>query len=499
MISAIKRAMKARALAAAILATAWCCPSHAAGVPHAFLVQNSGWMEPFYSDPKSSLKPLVAAVAEAVTTSQDTVSLLAFSQSAEGNVSPRVLGQGNGAAHVVQWLAPLGVARKGPGPALADTDFQEAITKTITGPLKSSSGILWIFTNNRNSPGNDQATAARNRDFYRLLHVEPSIAKTLAFPLRMPVHGKQYDAQGLMVYALAYGEPASKALDDILRGGRLARVLTRAPARLKPLDADAVRIVPESVLNNAEIHASIGNDQRTLVLDVDAGKLAPTVTVKASLQNLFYPYVIQHARVDASLSARGQTLPIQVTPAEVEALPPGDSKSINVQFQLPLESVPSAWSGQAIAAMGKRVMIPMTVRLGLADQRLQLADQFKSELASLFPGDPISEVFTVPENVKTSEARVPMLLRVQYPLLPVIVTVSAVLAFVAAVAAFGLLSRRSQRYAITVDGVRRNVVMKPFASTSINDDLGRVIGTIKRGFGKPKVASVEDGHTIGIA
>lgn len=495
----MKIGMKAVALAVTVFAVAWLCPAQAAGVPQAFLVQNSGWMEPFYSDPQSSLKPLVAAVADAVTTSQDSVSLLAFSQSSAGNVSPRVLGQGAGAASVSQWLSPLGVARKGAGPALADTDFQEAITKTITGPLRSTSGIIWIFTNNRNSPGNDQATAARNRDFYRLLHVEPSITKTLVFPLKMPVKGKQYEAQGLMVYALAYGEPASKALDGILRAGRLSKVLTRTPARLKPLDADAVRIVPESVRNNPEIHASIGSDQRTLVLDVDAGKLAPTVTVKALLQNLFYPYVIQHAKVDAGLVTHGQTLPVQVTPANVEALPPGEHKAVDVQFQLPLESVPSAWSPQAIAAMGKQVLIPMTVQLGLVEQQLALADQFKSELASLFPGDPISEIFTVPANVRTSEARVPMLLRVQYPLLPVIVTVGAVLAIVAAFAAFGLMSGRSQRYAIKVDGVRRNVVMKPFASLKISDDMGQFVGTIQRGFGKPKVIAVEDGHTLGIA
>ena len=475
------------------------CPAHAAGVSQAFLVQNSGWMEPFYSDPKSSLKPLVAAVADAVTTPEDPVSLLAFSQSSADNLSPRMLGQGTGAGSLSQWLAPLGVARKGTGAALADTDFQEAITKTITGPLRSTSGIVWIFTNNRNSPGNDQATAARNRDFYRLLHMEPSIAKTLVFPLKMPVKGKQYEAQGLMVYALAYGEPASKALDGILRSGRLSKVLTRPPARLKPLDADAVRIVPESVKNNPEIQASIGADQRTLVLDVDAGKLAPTVTLKAALQNLFYPYVIRHAKVNAGLDARGRTLQVQVTPSDVEALQPGEHKAVDVQFQLPLESVPSAWSPQAIAAMGKKVLIPMTVTLGLAEQQLVLADQFKAELANLFPGDPISEIFAVPANVLTSEARVPVLLRVQYPLLPVIVTLGAVLAIVGALAGLALISGRSRRYAIVVDGMRRNIVLKPFSSLKVNNDIGQPVGLLKRGLSKPKVVAVEDGHTLSIA
>ena len=43
------------------LAAAWVAPASA--VQQAFLVQNSGWMEPFYTDPESQFKPLVAAVA----------------------------------------------------------------------------------------------------------------------------------------------------------------------------------------------------------------------------------------------------------------------------------------------------------------------------------------------------------------------------------------------------------------------------------------------------
>lgn len=90
-------------------------------------------------------------------------------------------------------------------------------------------------------------------------------------------------------------------------------------------------------------------------------------------------------------------------------------------------------------------------------------------------------------------------MRVQYPLLPVIVSLGSVLAIVTALAALCLMSGRSQRYAIAVDGVRRNVVMKPFARLKISDDMGQPVGTIQRGFGKPKVIAVEDGHTLGIA
>ena len=486
-----------RAAMGVVALGAFGCAS-AAGIQQAFLVQNSGWMEPFYTDPASQFKPLVAALARAVTSADEPVFLMAFSQSSAENVSPRLLEAGTGAADFAARLAPLGIARKSQGGALADTDFKEAVVKTITGPFHAAPGIVWIFTNNKNSPGNDQATAARNLDFYKLLHLEPSISKTLVFPLRMQVKGKLYQAQGMMVYALAYGEPAARALDAILKQGRLSQVLTRPPARLKPLDVDAVRIVPESVANSSDVRPSLGADQRTLVLDADAGKVVPTLDLRASLQNLFYPYVIRHASVAASLSLPGRSVPVQVSPATVDDLQPGERKAVVVHLTLPVEQVPSAWSPQALAAMGKRVLVPMSVNLELDDQQLALSDEFKSQLAGDFPGDPISDIFAAPPSVRRSVATVPVVLRIQYPLLPLMVVIGGVLALVGALAALALLSGRSRRYPLVVNGTHRHVVLKPFASVEIRDENGTPVGKVKRGFGRPKVIQVADGHTLSL-
>lgn len=472
-------------------------PTQAVAIQQAFLVQNSGWMEPFYTDAASQLKPLVAAVASAAAAPGDPVFTLAFSQSSGAHVSPTLLAEGRGAAAMVGPLASLGVARKGgAGAALADTDFKEAISKTITGPFKSSPGILWIFTNNKNSPNNDAQTAARNRDFYRLLHLEPSITKTLVFPLKMPVQGRLYAARGLMVYALAYGQPAAQELDRIMAEGRLSRVLTQAPARLKPVDQDAVRIVPEQVRNAAHVRTSLGVDQRTLVLDVDAADLVPTVNLQASLQNLFYPYVIRSAKVDAALMADGQRTPVRVGPAAVQGLQPGARQPVEVSFMLPMAQVPSAWSAQALAAMGKQVLLPMTVEIDLSEQQLALSDDFAGVMRDLFPGDPISEVFTPPESVRASQARVPLLVRIQYPLAPVLLLMGALLAMVAGLAVLGLMSGRSKRFELMVDGVRRQVVLKPFAALVIKDGEGATVGEVRRGLGKPRVVSTAEGRNL---
>ncbi|WP_229421698.1 hypothetical protein [Massilia aquatica] len=478
-----------------VLGAAWLAP--ACAVQQAFLVQNSGWMEPFYTDPDSQFKPLIAAVAGAAASPGDKLTLLAFSQTSGTNVSPLALGEIGTAGAVMPSLAALGLARKGgPNSALADTDFQEAIGSVIRTTFGARPGIIWIFTNNKNSPGNDPATAARNLDFYRMLHLEPSITRTLVFPLKMPVQGKKFAARGLMVYALAYGKEAGDELNKILANGRLSAILTRQPARLKPVDQDGVRIVPESILNTPDIKASIGRDQRTLVLDVEASKLVPAVRLKASLENLFYPYLIGHAGVQGTLRVGQRTVPLEVTPANIDNLAPGERKSIEVNFKLPLEEVPSAWSRQSMAAMGKQVTIPMTVELGLSDQQLALPDSFKAEMAELFPGDPISDVFVPPASVRVSMTRVPLLVRVQYPMLPVLVVIGAVFAFVAALLGLLLLSSRSTRYAVHVDGVRRQVVLKPFRSLVIQDGEGNPVGTLRRGVGGPQVSSVLPGHTL---
>jgi len=495
----MKTSIVALAAVAALCAGA---AARAADVQHAFLVQNSGWMEPFYADPASQLKPLVGAVAQAASRPSEKVFTLAFSQSNGKNQSPLLLGENQGGAGagagVNARLAPLGLARKGEGAALADTDFQEAVTRTITGPFQSRPGIVWIFTNNKNSPNNDQQTAERNRDFYRLLHLEPSIRKTVVFPLKMPVRGKLYQARGLMVYALAYGQPAADALDRILAEGRLKQVLTRAPARLKPVDADAVRIVPRAVGNSGAVKTSLGADGRTVVLDVDAGALVPRITLDASLQNLFYPYVIEHAEVNAALSAAGRRTALEVSPATVAGLQPAASQAVQVRFDLPVEQIPSAWSPQALAAMGKQVLLPMRAEVSLGGQRLALADSFADELRELFPGDPISEVFTPPATVRGSTAQVPLLVRVQYPLLPVFVIIGAVLALLGGLLALGLVSRRSTRYPVKVDGVARQVLLKPFQQLALLDADGNPAGIVKRGLGRPAVLKVEDGHTIAL-
>jgi hypothetical protein len=103
--------------------------------------------------------------------------------------------------------------RASPAAALADTDLGEAVDAALNQVLGGKPGLVWLVTNNRNSPNNDQATSARNREFYALIHRGAAIDKALAFPLRMPVQGAHYSANGLMVYVFAAGAEGARALD----------------------------------------------------------------------------------------------------------------------------------------------------------------------------------------------------------------------------------------------------------------------------------------------
>lgn len=82
---------------------------------HVFLVQNSGWMEPFYTDPKSPYKALVTEVVQAAMVPGDALVLASFNQGVAGAPSPRALLAQQGKpdrAKLRGVLDPLEVGRK---------------------------------------------------------------------------------------------------------------------------------------------------------------------------------------------------------------------------------------------------------------------------------------------------------------------------------------------------------------------------------------------------
>ncbi|KFC65537.1 hypothetical protein [Massilia sp. LC238] len=451
--------------------------------PHVFLVQNSGWMEPFYSDPKSQFKPLVGALAGAVVQPGDALVLAAFNQSLPGAPSPKALLSMKAIDETVRSrvggaLANLDTARKPNSSALADTDLGEAVQAAITTALGGKPGIVWLVTNNRNSPNNDQATAARNREFYELIHKGQAIDKVVAFPLRMPVQGKHYQANGLMVYAFAVGKEGSRALDGLLASGRIARVITEQPARLKPLDRDTVRLAPAQVEDAPGVSFSQAPGG-ALRADVDPDARTPRASVAWRLENAMYPYTIVSATLGARSMLAGEDRPIKLASSQVENLAPGKPLPLGSTMQLPVAQLPDKWSMEALKSAGSAYVLPGRIELHLANQRLALSQHFRQRMAALFPGDPLPDIFTPPATVQASTAVLPLEVRVHYGMGPLAALGGLAAALLAAAGAAAWAYGRPRVAQVTVEDELRTMRARPGTTQPIYDKAGAQVAMLK--------------------
>jgi hypothetical protein len=457
-------------------------------IPQVVLVQNSGWMEPFYSDPNSAFKPLVTELVASVVQPGDALVLAAFNQSLPGAPSPRGLlseqVEANTVhAHVQAALGGLQLAHK-PGAgksgaaALADTDLGEAVNAALNQVLGGKPGLVWLVTNNRNSPNNDQATAARNREFYALIHRGAAIDKAVAFPLRMPVAGAHYSANGLMVYVFAAGKEGGRALDALLASGRVQRVITEPPARLKPLDRDTVRLVPRRVEGAPGVALAMDAGGR-LHADVEPDAVAPGTRIQWQLQNTIYPYTIADATISARSVLAGENRPIELARHEVKQLAPGKAEPLASSMQLPVAKLPGKWSMEALKSAGSAYVLPGQIELHLAGQKLVLSQAFRERMAELFPGDPLPEIFTPPAEIQASTAVLPLEVRVHYGAGPLLAAIAGALALLAAAAGGAWAYGRPRRVQLTVEDELRTVHTRAGATQPIYDKAGQQVASLK--------------------
>jgi hypothetical protein len=457
-------------------------------IPHVVLVQNSGWMEPFYSDPKSAFKPLVTELVSNVVQPGDALVLAAFNQSRPGAPSPRALlseqvDAKTVHAHVQAALQGLETARKPGasrtgGAALADTDLGEAVNAALNHVLGGKPGLVWLVTNNRNSPNNDQATAVRNREFYALIHRGAAIDKALAFPLRMPVQGAHYSANGLMVYVFAVGKEGARALDGLLASGRVQRVITEPPARLKPLDRDTVRLVPRRVEGAPGVALAMDAGGR-LHADVEPDAVAPATRIQWQLENTMYPYTIADATLSARSMLAGENRPIELARHELKQLAPGKAEPLASSMQLPVARLPGKWSMEALKSAGSAYVLPGQIELHLAGQRLVLSQAFRDRMAALFPSDPLPEIFTPPSEIQASTATLPLEVRVHYGAGPLMALLGGALALLAAGAGAAWAYGRPRRVQLTVEDEMRTVHTRAGATQPIYDKAGKQVASLK--------------------
>ena len=319
----------------------------------------------------------------------------------------------------------------------------------------------------------------------------------MAYPLKMPVQGKHFNASGLMVYVLAYGEQAEAELNHLVKSGQMEKVFTQQPALLKPLDKEPVQLIPTGVKNSSTIHASLAADQKTLVFNLEPKDVIPELKLTADLKNKFYPYNIAATRVEAKLRlANGMQAPIQISETDIRLMTKDNTK---LEFQVPIPShlIVSPWSWEVFKAMGKAVTIPANIDVTLYEQKLSLSEDFKQNLQSLFPGDPLSDVFVAPKTIQSSTATIPVQFRLQYPLWPVVVMIAGILlALVLGILALALSSKR-KKYDVWVNGLKKQTIqLKPFSKMSVYGDSGKEIAIVKRGISDASVQVLDKEFSV---
>ncbi len=471
---------------------ALCCllwaiaPVHAGqGVPQIILVQNSGWMLPFYEDPASKFKGLILELSARLAPYGSEQMVASFNQSSGTNKSPTLIYQGADQAKIAQAVQSIEVAQKPGKKVYADTDFKEAIVGAVTQFSPGKSAILWIVTNNKNSPNNNAETLERNKDFYRFVQETGDIKRIVAFPHALPAQSTStasYRANGLMFYALAYGDLADAVLQKML----LANVpFGKTAARLKPLNAEALTFVPKGV-KSPDVQARLAPDHKTLVMTFSADSKPESAELIGQLRNDFYPYDIQSAKVEIDtkgFATHGKDkIAVSLSTDRIAAIPAGAlSPELKVKIQIP--ALPSPWTPEVIFGNGYKTS--GVIRFELEDQKLALSKDFTKEMAELFPGDPLPDLFVPGESARKSLTSQSLIIEVEYPSWPLLVVAAATLLLVGGLMGFLMASRRETLYRVSVDGIQKTYGLRPFGEVILKNPQGEAVGRLKRGFGKP--------------
>lgn len=465
-------------------------------VPQIFLVQNSGWMLPFYDDPGSKLAEVVTELSTRVRQYGGNQQILAsFNQSWGENRSPKLHYQGDNQAKFNEAVRSIEPARKPGRATYADTDFKEAIVGAITNYSPGRSCLIWIVTNNRNSPDNNQETAERNRDFYRFLQESEEIRRIVAFPYPMKVQSSSrpsLHANGLMIYALAYGGPAEQLLQQMLA---VNAPFGKQAARLKPLNAEALTFIPKGVKGSDSIKATMP-DRKTLLLSFEAASKPEFAEIHGQFRNDFYPYDIRSARVGMASAFRGgkEGISSQLSTDSIADISAGGlSPEIVVKIGVP--PTPSPWSPEVVFGSGYHAS--GVIQFELSNQQLVISRDFVNAMAELFPNDPLPDLFVPGESANNSVTVQPLVIEVLYPTWPTLVLGFFLLAAMASVITGITVMRREKIYKVSVDGIQKPYGLRPFAEVVIKNSLGERVGVLKRGLGKP-VPVLDNGKSCAV-
>lgn len=477
-----------------------------APVRQVILVQNSGWMEPFYEDPRSKFRQLVSSLAAQSNLKGVPVVLATFNQDGQvaGERSPEVKWQGDfEAAEFDGAVQAIRLPRKATG-AYADADFNGALKGTISRVLGGGEGVIWMITNNKDSPNNSQDVVANTERFYSLLRTSPHITRIAAFPIRNELAGANFKERGFIVYAFAYGASAGRALDVILAEGSATRALFRSPpVKLKPLATNPVEL--RLATNSGQVGAAAKVVNGVLNLDKVPGGKPATVKLQGVLHNTYYPQNIDSAALSVRWKSSDPALSaarISITPSAISQVPArGESAPVTLTIELPAAARRGPFFG--IFETERRSLAE--IEINLKDLQFSLSPDFVERIGAISGGESIREaqaeamissqlpaVFLDYKRVSAATTNLPVVIGLKYSPLPLILVLLIVTLLLGGAAFIILWVGRPRTYPVNVGAGGQTVSIRPFESRVVSDGFGmraRVRGSL---FGPPTIREMAD-------
>ena len=475
-----------------------------------FLIQDSGWMEPFLSAEGSQFRPLVEALIAAAGTQADAIAIAAFDQDGQvpGRSSPRMLYAGPYRADRVRAaVAALDLPRKAGGRAYADADFNGALLGGIRTGLQGADGVIWMVTNNKNAPGNSAEVERNTAAFYATLRAAPAINRIVAYPVRMPLKGRNFAEAGFVVYGIGYGPAGGRALETTLAAPGLRQLFRDPPVSLKPVPGGALSLGFDQI-DSGGLKAGL-EDGILVVRGADAAG-GTTLRFTAHLTNGLYPQRVAAATLalqwDAAAPEPDLVRAVIVPDAVVDLAPQAVSPPLAVTLTLPPMTRPRGLAGLVWGHQD----VDGTLTLRLTNLRLAVDPAFLERVRPIFGGgilaadqtlepvaanggvDRLPGLFGDYRGVSQAAVSLPVRIEAAFSPWPLAAASAGALALAGSAGLCAAWLRRARIYTVKLGTAAKRVSLRPYRATVLRAPDGSRWRVRTRLWGEPSTTRIAE-------
>lgn len=460
-----------------------------AQVPSLYLVQNSGWMEPFFADSQSEFKPLLSALIDA-SRSDGEVIIASFNQDGQlaKRRSPEIVYRGPYQADAVaKGVRSIDLPVRQDG-KMTDADFNGALVRGLNEVLGGQSGIVWLITNNKNSPSNSTQVSQNTRKFAEMLSESPALPFVVAYPIRMAVKGRFFEEHGLIAYGIAYGDEAAAILRRIIHQSSMTTLFKKPAVQLKPLSQAPLVFTPNSV-NTPGVSAQLLADGTLLIEGLPPD--GEEIDIRGSIRSGYYPHVIESAAIalswsDLQVPGGSNGLQANIEPQAINSLGPDDILGdVSLRITTPSIGRPTGMAG----LLTNDVTVPGVLAIDLKDVKMALQGDFLQQIGEITAIDQLPDVFFDYKRLTVASTTVPIQLRTHFSSWPLILGAGGLTTAAVTLGLAAILLRRSREFSLPINGVTRRVHLRPWETKRFPLSEGRTTRVTGRLFGKPRLVT----------